>query len=316
MRTWPDGTTSRAHHQTGQDLLMAKPYHALAFKEACQTCHTTHRNIEGLPYQLNKDWYTLEDGEGCMECHGSNIPAEFDSYNLTNLLGDTTFNGRTVMKHTMHTRENSQCVNCHFSKTATISFTYNEFSTHSFKLFRPTITNDYASSLTGMFNTCASECHRNGRGNRNWRDTTDEAPDFGITDTDPAIDFWKDAADIELADTLWFWYKKMYPQYVTTSVQTGEEAKGFSITSIAPNPTSDQTTIRFDIDKPGDVSLEVWNASGERIKVLTVGHHARGSYTQQWDGTDELYRLVPSGNYWVRIECNGRSYAHRVVIAR
>jgi hypothetical protein len=107
----------------------------------------------------------------------------------------------------------------------------------------------------------------------------------------------------------------MWPQFVS-AVRTGGDASGFAITSVAPNPTHGRTTIHFTLQKAGDISLEVWNSRGERIKTLAAGRHTPGSYTQPWDGTDHRYRPVPSGTYWVRLQSNGRSFAHRIVVAR
>ncbi len=320
MNTWVDGITSYAHHQTGQDLERAKPFQHGVWKDACWSCHTVHTKSDTLPYQLNRDWYTMEDGKGCLECHGSHPPAPYDT--LQDLTRDTTFNGRVVNAHTMHSQEVSQCVNCHFTKTATIGFFEPEFSSHAFKIFPPTLTMDYKSSLTGMLNTCASECHRNGRGNRNrvegqWPHGLPAAPDFGITDNDINRQLWKDPADIQLADTLWYWYKIMYPHASGVgAVRENSNATGLEITSVAPNPMRGQTRVEFMLDRPSEIDLNVYDMRGRIVNRLSSGQHAAGTFSATWDGTDELGGRVASGTYWVRLQVGNRTISKRVIVER
>jgi hypothetical protein len=315
MTTWVDRFTSYAHHQSGQDLIRSKPFQAHAFKEACSSCHLSHSNKEGLPFQLNQDFYSMTDGVGCVDCHGSKGPT------MTPAMEDMTKteikDGKTINSHTQHSLEASQCINCHFGRTATIGFFRFEMTSHNFKVVRPIATKDYArSSLTGMMNTCAAECHRNGRANRNIADSTPVAPSFGITDNNPALNFWRDQADLDLADSLWYHYQRMYAKYLTTAVREGNAVGSLAISSISPNPFISQTTIRFNIPRTADVSLDVYDIRGTRLKILTAGRHVAGTYSESWDGSDEFGGQVPAGTYFVRLSVGGKVETKQVVIAR
>jgi len=319
MRRWPDAFTSYAHHQTGQDYRQSKPYLEHVFGDGCWSCHTVHYNKYDssyggtLPYQLNQNWYTMESGKGCLAsgCH-----QQYAEVGYSPIVQDT------VNLHTQHSQHASQCVNCHFTKGASIGFAdlpnkrLYEFSNHNFKVYRPTITIDYINSGgLGMFNTCAESCHRNGRGSRNFSDTMDVAPDFGIYDANYGQ--WVNKADKDLADSLWYHYQRLYPWAIGGVRETNAVRATTRITSIAPNPFKSQTVIRFDVAHAGRLHVEIYNTAGARVRVLVAGDHQRGSYLQAWEGDDELGRSLPSGTYLIRItDAEGATSAQQVILAR
>jgi len=318
MTRWPDGFTSYAHHQTGQDYRFSKPYLDSVFQDGCWSCHTVHHvkydsSYGGeLPYQLNQNWYTMESGKGCLAsgCH-----AGMDS------VGYSAKRGMTVNLHTQHANDVSQCVNCHFTKTATIGFAglphkpLYEFSNHNFRVLSPKVTLDFApAGGIGMLNTCAESCHRNGRGSRNFSDTTPVAPDFGIIDRFSGN--WTEPTDRRLADSLLKYFTSWY-QATGGVVDAGAGARSTRITSVAPNPFRDQTTIRFTVLTPGELTIEVYNSSGAVVRVLAKSSYQKGSYSEIWAGEDDRGAAVPSGAYLVRItDRTGASSGQQVILAR
>ena len=246
---WGDGKTSEAHHQTGQDYWRSAHYSEHVFSNGCFDCHSAHNNTE-YPYQLDRNWYSLKKGEGCLAvgCHSS--------------FGNTEVRDEEVYNiHTQHLNKHSQCVNCHYTKTATITFngTY-EFSDHSDKVIRPTATIEYQNgSSIGMINTCASSCHRNGYGERNRPDAFDrnasirysmgdtaipmKAPDYGITDK--FFTNWNNQPDLELADSLWEGYKRLYPSYVSSVREGAVTGATSGLQRLSPNPAVEVVNIEY-----------------------------------------------------------------------
>jgi hypothetical protein len=317
---WPDRVTSFAHHQAGQDFWRGDPYEKHVFADGCWDCHAVHTNGgDGLPYQLKKNYYSMEDGVGCLECHGSSAPNRTPA--MEDLSLTTTVDGRVVNAHTLHRVESSACVNCHFTKAATISFAnlprkpYFEFSQHDFRVVRPIATRQFAEGINkGMINTCAASCHRNGRGSRNTPDSLPEAPSFGITDR--AIDFWREPTDLELADSLWFHYQRMYARYLS-SVRDGDAiGTALAIVAIAPNPVATTTSIRYTLPRRADVRLEIHDVRGHLLRTLASAPHDAGTYIESWDTFDELGTPVPSGLYLVRLTASGRSAAATITVVR
>lgn len=315
---WPDRVTSYAHHQSGQDFWRGTPYEKHVFADGCWDCHTVHASgPNGLPYQLKKNFFSMQDGVGCLECHGSSGPARTPMLEDMSKLAQR--NGRAVNAHTQHDVKSSACVFCHFTKAASISFVdlprkpLYEFSQHDFRVIRPNATRQYMDNLaTGMLNTCAAGCHRNGRGSRNAWDSMPAAPSFGINDR--ALGIWKEGTDIALADSLWKHYQLMYPQYL--SVPRDGEATGvnLAILSVAPNPTAGAATIRFSVPDWAEVALEVFDARGKMVRTLVSGTNAAGAYTATWDGVDELGDPVDSGVYFARLRSGKRSVSAKLEV--
>ncbi len=308
---WGDGVASRAHHQTGQDYIRSKHYTKHVFTNGCYDCHTVHNNTD-QPYMLNRDWYSLQKGEGCTStgCHSAFAKTE-------------TWKGEKYNLHTAHRQEHSQCVNCHYTKVASFGGVgHNEFSDHSDQVLSPRATIEFRnSSPEGMPNTCALSCHRNGYGDRNRPDAFFDviegeamrAPDFGIVDTNLMI--WNEPTDIELADSLWNGFKRLYPQFVS-GVRTGDAVGGSNaaIVSISPNPARDHATVQFILPESADVRVTIYDVRGTIVRTLADAHHQAGSYTLHWNRADETHRLVQAGVYFVQLEGNGISDAATVVV--
>ncbi|HVK40257.1 MAG TPA: FlgD immunoglobulin-like domain containing protein [Candidatus Kapabacteria bacterium] len=321
MNVWPDRVTSYAHHQTGQDYMRSPQYASHVYKNGCWDCHTVHQNKEGLPYQLNKNWYSLNDGEGCLGCHGSTAGQQTPVQE--NLVGTTTYKGRTVNAHSMHSQEISQCVNCHYSKVASIGFldlptkSLYEFTDHSFKVIRPSATIALKGTGIGMVNTCAESCHRNGRGSRNYTpEMGPVAPAFGTTDLPNRIGTWNDAADVTLADSLWFHYQQMFSEYVSAAPETGVAPVALAVTSIAPNPFSAATKVTFTLARSSSIELAVYDIRGRFVRTLAGGQHGAGAFSVTWDGTGELGVQLDPGTYVVRLRAGAATVSEKVVLVR
>ncbi|HVZ41022.1 MAG TPA: FlgD immunoglobulin-like domain containing protein [Candidatus Kapabacteria bacterium] len=313
MSLWGDGVTSSAHHQQGQDISRSAHVREDLFKNGCWSCHRTHTvGSNGLPFQLDRNWYSLKRGEGCLNstCHES--------------FGDTGFvadRGRVVNLHTQHDQAISQCVNCHFTRTITIGFDslpehpLYDFSDHSFRVIRPNLTHELAaSSLTGMINTCAASCHRNGRGSRNNLPGDPAAPSFGIVDND--LRLWKEQSDIDLADSLWYHYRKMYARYVGAVREAGSPDGVMGITSVEPNPAEAGTTIRFNLVKREGMELSVYDIQGRPVRVLLAGPREPGTYRATWDGRDESGINAVAGIYLIRLRTSLGASTSRLVLRR
>ncbi|MCK9995139.1 MAG: endonuclease/exonuclease/phosphatase family protein [Candidatus Krumholzibacteria bacterium] len=68
-----------------------------------------------------------------------------------------------------------------------------------------------------------------------------------------------------------------------------------------PNPFNPSTELRFELDTPGSVELNVYDARGHLVQSLVAGQFAAGPHGVMWDGTDRAGRQVASGVYQVRL---------------
>ena len=77
---------------------------------------------------------------------------------------------------------------------------------------------------------------------------------------------------------------------------------GFTLRQNFPNPFNAQTLIQYELPTAGLVRLGVFNAAGQRVRLLVDEHQAAGLYLQPWDGRDDAGQQVASGAYLYRLE--------------
>lgn len=70
----------------------------------------------------------------------------------------------------------------------------------------------------------------------------------------------------------------------------------FILTQNYPNPFNAQTTIRYDLYKPFDISIEIYDNLGCALESLVQGHHQSGHYQVTWHADN-----YPSGVYFARL---------------
>jgi hypothetical protein len=88
---------------------------------------------------------------------------------------------------------------------------------------------------------------------------------------------------------------------IFTDVKKDEIIYNYVLEQNYPNPFNPGTTIRYKIAKSGNVNLDIFNISGERITRLISEVHQPGDYEIYWDGRDDNSQEVTSGVYIYRI---------------
>jgi hypothetical protein len=71
-----------------------------------------------------------------------------------------------------------------------------------------------------------------------------------------------------------------------------------------PNPFNGQTNISYEVmDVAGmaEVSIQVFNVLGEKVKTFGTERHAGGRFVVRWDGTDDRGTKLSSGTYYYRL---------------
>jgi hypothetical protein len=85
----------------------------------------------------------------------------------------------------------------------------------------------------------------------------------------------------------------------------------FALHHSYPNPFNPATTISFDLAKPGDVSLNVYDMLGRQVASLASGRMNSGSYQIQWDAAH-----LSSAMYIVRLCAGGMEFSEKVLLAK
>ena len=90
----------------------------------------------------------------------------------------------------------------------------------------------------------------------------------------------------------------------------------FALEQNFPNPFNPETAIRYALPEAGNVSLIVYNMLGQEVVRLVDANQTPGFYAIQWNGQDELGRSVASGVYLYRLQAEGFSKTHKMLLLK
>ena len=83
-----------------------------------------------------------------------------------------------------------------------------------------------------------------------------------------------------------------------------------------PNPFNPETTLKFSLSKGSDVSLEIYNMKGQRVRQLTNHFYSAGTHTLVWDGKDDNGSALGSGIYFSRLTSAAVSKTQKMVLMK
>ncbi|MFH0765425.1 MAG: T9SS type A sorting domain-containing protein, partial [Calditrichota bacterium] len=85
----------------------------------------------------------------------------------------------------------------------------------------------------------------------------------------------------------------------------------FTLHSAFPNPFNQESRIRFSLDHPGEITLNVIDASGREAARLTQGNFTAGSHEIVWNASG-----LPAGIYILRLNSEGRCAVRKTIILK
>ncbi len=83
-----------------------------------------------------------------------------------------------------------------------------------------------------------------------------------------------------------------------------------------PNPFNPITNISFSMLEAGDVSLDVFNVLGQKVKSMHAGMLIAGLHTFEWTGTDEAGQRVASGIYFYRLRSESSTHTRKMLLIK
>lgn len=105
-----------------------------------------------------------------------------------------------------------------------------------------------------------------------------------------------------------------------TAVQEEGASSGapreFALELNYPNPFNSSTTIRYRIEEPGRVRLEIFDVQGKKVKTLADGYAGLGAYQVEWDGADARGTPVATGVYLARLQKGTASLFHKMLLLK
>ncbi len=93
-----------------------------------------------------------------------------------------------------------------------------------------------------------------------------------------------------------------------TSVrETGDLPVEFALSENFPNPFNPSTRIRYSVIEAGQVKLDIYNVTGEKLFSLVDQYQSPGNYE-----VDVTFASAPSGVYLYRLESAGKSIVKKM----
>lgn len=95
--------------------------------------------------------------------------------------------------------------------------------------------------------------------------------------------------------------------------------KAFSLSQNRPNPFNPSTTISYSIPDNSPeiiVKMSVYNIRGQLVRTLVDDSQGPGSFTVNWDGTDNTGRKISSGVYFYRLVAGDFISTRKMVVLK
>ncbi len=83
-----------------------------------------------------------------------------------------------------------------------------------------------------------------------------------------------------------------------------------------PNPFNETTRLRYDLSRDGDVFIEIFKVSGEKVRTLLHENALAGQHEVDWDGKDDRGQPVPPGVYIFQLKSGNYLHSRKMVLMR
>jgi hypothetical protein len=102
-----------------------------------------------------------------------------------------------------------------------------------------------------------------------------------------------------------------------TAKEAGEILpKDFSLSQNYPNPFNAATTIEYLVGKHEHVTIDIINVTGQTVRRLVDKDVGPGTYSVEWDGTNDAAQGVASGVYYYRLTAGDYSQTKSMTLLK
>lgn len=92
--------------------------------------------------------------------------------------------------------------------------------------------------------------------------------------------------------------------------------QNFSLDQNYPNPFNPSTTIRYTITSPENVSIRIFDISGQLVKVINKEHSQAGVFEVIWNGANNFGEKVSSGAYFYQLSIGDYNEAKKMIMLK
>ncbi len=165
----------------------------------------------------------------------------------------------------------------------------------------------------------------NGKGDGIWKKTF-PAEDSIFTAVDSILVDWRTntptsetmlSKEEDLADYAYSILGQTYEMIDgITDIEDIVQPELFQLHQNYPNPFNPLTTIKFNIPAPADVSLKIYNITGQMVKNLLSKRMPAGLHNVRWDGTNSSGMKVSSGTYIYTLKTGELTSSKKMVLLK
>ncbi|MBM3237777.1 T9SS type A sorting domain-containing protein [Candidatus Poribacteria bacterium] len=111
------------------------------------------------------------------------------------------------------------------------------------------------------------------------------------------------------------------PSPVSLLAAAPQAVAHFSLRPSYPNPGNPESWLPYSLADETDVTIRIYNASGQLVRTLDLGLKPAGSYFTKekaayWDGRDSLGQKVASGVYFYQLKAGEFTATRKMVILK
>lgn len=81
-----------------------------------------------------------------------------------------------------------------------------------------------------------------------------------------------------------------------------------------PNPFSEETTIAFSLPATSEVTVDIFNAAGQKVITLLSEEMAAGQHQIRWNGLNDNDRNAAPGVYYYQLQAHGQKLAAKMIL--
>ena len=90
----------------------------------------------------------------------------------------------------------------------------------------------------------------------------------------------------------------------------------FKLEQNFPNPFNPTTTIQFNLNKPANVKIDIFNVEGKLVNQIVNDYRKSGTHKVLWNGRNSKGVQVSSGTYYYRITNNNNVQTKKMILLK
>jgi len=98
------------------------------------------------------------------------------------------------------------------------------------------------------------------------------------------------------------------------NINVNPSSHTFAMMPNRPNPFESRTTIKWQVPVSSNITILIYDATGRVVKTLVNGNYNPGSYTTNWNRSDDNNQTVAAGIYFCEMRANNYVSRHKMII--